>query len=73
MSFLFLAMWSWCYVWWFSCLWLLPRHSFSTRLLYSLIPSSSYAPEFSTIDAFSKGIATDFAKMFDDGISSGVP
>ena len=74
MSFLFLAIWSWCYVWWFSCLWLLPRHSFSTRLLYSLIPSSSYAPGVLYHRLlFSKGMATDFAKMFDDGISSGVP
>lgn len=48
---------------------LLPRHSFTTRLLYSLIPSSMYAKEFNTIDAFSEGMARDFESMFRDGIT----
>ena len=44
------------------------RHSFTTRLLYSLIPATWYAKEFSTMDGFSEGIAADFEAMFEQGI-----
>ena len=49
--------------------WPLLRHSFSTRLLYSLIPASWYAKDFSTIDAFSAGIADDLATLFSNGVT----
>ena len=58
-----------------SSLWLTSlSHSFTTRLLYSLIPSSWYARDSATtIDGFSSGIANDFKKLFSNGVTIQVP
>lgn len=45
------------------------RHSFTTRLLYTVMPATMYAKKDSSIDALMEGIASDFIRLFNEGIS----
>ena len=49
------------------------RHSFSTRLLYSVLPSQWYAKNDASIDQLHDSMATDFCKVFEEGISVDAP
>ena len=51
------------------CFQQLLRHSFTTRLLYSLIPSTWYAKNDASIDALTKFMATDLQVLFDQGVA----
>lgn len=45
------------------------RHSFTTRLLYSVMPSTWYAKHDASIDALHQIMADDFFELFHHGIS----
>ncbi len=45
------------------------RHSFTTRLLYSVMPSAWYAKHDASIDALHQIMADDFFELFHHGIS----
>ena len=48
-----------------------PRHSFTTRLLFSLLPATWYAKGDGSIDGLAKAIADDLTKLFHDGVLVG--
>ena len=48
------------------------RHSFTTRLLYTLMPATLYAKNDLSIDALMAGIATDLTALFNHGVSVNV-
>ena len=45
------------------------RHSFSTRLLYTVLPSQWYAKDDASIDGLHQALADDFCAAFEDGVS----
>ncbi len=45
------------------------RHSFTTRLLYSLIPSTWYAKNDASVDGLLKDLSTDMTDIFQHGIT----
>ena len=46
-----------------------PRHSFTTRLLYTVVPSTWYAKDDATIDALHQCLADDMGDLFHHGVS----
>lgn len=48
------------------------RHSFTTRLLYTLIPSTWYSGD-SSVDGLLRAMASDLTKCFEEGIPVEVP
>lgn len=49
------------------------RHSYLTRLLYSLIPSSWYSQKEETLDFLLGALATDLREGFNSGIVVNAP
>lgn len=45
-----------------------PRHSFTSRLLYSLLPSTWYASKDRSTDGLNRYMMEDLTKMFEDGL-----
>ena len=45
-----------------------PRHSYLTRLLATILPSSCYAKNDKTVDGLHQVIADDFASLMDHGV-----
>ena len=45
------------------------RHSFTTRLLYTLLPNSWYAKNDASLLALHTALATDLAQLFTSGVT----
>ena len=46
-----------------------PRHSYTTRLLATLMPANWYAKKDATISAILEALATDLRRLFETGIT----
>lgn len=45
------------------------RHSFTTRLLFSLVPSTWYCKDDATVDSLHEHLASDCVDLFHKGVS----
>ena len=49
---------------------MLPRHTFTTRLLYTIIPSENYAPKNKTVYMLLDAMVADLDQLEKEGIEA---
>lgn len=52
--------------------WVQPRHTFTTRLVYTVVPSECYAPGGATVDGLLEVLVSDLMQLQTEGLEVGL-
>lgn len=50
--------------------WVQPRHTFTTRLVYTVVPSECYAPGGATVDGLLEVLVSDLLQLETEGLEA---
>ena len=48
-----------------------PRHTFTSRLVYTVVPSENYAPNGETVDGLLEALVCDLQRLEAEGLEAG--